>query len=127
MVAAAFLDLSKAFYSISHEILLEELELLGLDQIALFSIKSYLSNRTQKVVLQNTSSDWIDLYKGDPQGTILGPLLFNLYGNSMQNAIQKSCELFQYADDTFLFVSKECLNTAISQLETNGTYFVDYF
>ena len=127
MVAAAFLDLSKAFDSISHEILLEKLENLGFDQIAISFIGSYLSNRTQKVVIQNTSSDWIDLYQGVPQGTILGPLLFNLYVNSMQSAIQEPCELVQYADDTFLFVSNECLNTAVSQLETNAANLVDYF
>ena len=95
MVAAASLDLSKAFDSISHGILLEKLELLGFNQIAISLIKSYLSNRTQKVVLQNTSSDGIDLYQGVPQGTILGPLLFNLFVYSMQNAIQKPCELVQ--------------------------------
>ena len=127
MVAAAFLDLSKAFDSISHEILLEKLENLGFDQIAISLIGSYLSNRTQKVVIQNTSSDWIDLYQGVPQGTILGPLLFNLYVNSMQSAIQEPCELVQYADDTFLFVSNECLNTAVSQLETNAANLVDNF
>ena len=127
MVAAAFLDLSKAFDSISHEILLEKLENLGFDQIAISLIGSYLSNRTQKVVIQNTSSDWIDIYQGVPQGTILGPLLFNLYVNSMQCAIQEPYELVQYADDTFLFVSNECLNTAVSQLETNAANLVDYF
>ena len=78
----------------------------------------------QKVVLQNTSSDWIDLYQGVPQGTIRGPLQLNLYVNTMQNAIQKPCELVHYADDTFIFVSNECLNTAISQLAAS---LVDYF
>ena len=106
---------------------MEKLENLGFDQIAVSSIGSYLSNRTQKVVIQNTSSDWIDLYQGVPQGTILGPLLFNLYVNSMQSAIQEPCELVQYADDTFLFVSNECLNAAVSQLETNAINLVDYF
>ena len=106
---------------------MEKLEVLGFDQIAICLIKSYLSNRTQKVALQNTSSDWIDLYRSNPQGTILGALLFNLYVNSMQNAIQKPCELVQYADDTFRFVFNECLNTAISQLETNAANLVDYF
>ena len=106
---------------------MEKLENLGFDQIAISSIESYLSNRTQKIVLQNTSSDWIDLYQGVPQGTILGPLLFNIYVNSMQSAIQEPCELFQYADDTLLFVSNGCLNTAISQLETNAANLFDYF
>ena len=45
----------------------------------------------------------------------------------MQNTIQKPCELIQYADDTFLFVFNECLNTAISQLETNAANLFDYF
>ena len=127
MVAAAFLDLSKAFDFISHEVRLEKLEILGFQQKAISLIESYMSNRTQKVDLQNTSSDWIDLHQGVPQGTILGPLLFNLYVNSMQSAIQDSCELVQYADDTFLFVFHECLNTAISQLEINAANLVVYF
>ena len=74
----------------------------------------------QTVVLQSISSDCVDLYQSVPQGTIFGLLLFNLSVNSMQNVIQKPCEMVQYADDTF-FVSDECLNSAISQLETNAT------
>ena len=128
MVAAAFLDLSEALDSISNEILLEKLENLELDKIANSSIGSCLSNRTQNVVIQNTSSDWIDLYQGVPQGTILGPLLFNLYVNSTQSAIQEPYELVQYADDTFpMNVCNECLKTAVSQLETNAANLVDYF
>ena len=46
---------------------------------------------------------------------------------SMQSAIHEPCELVQYADDTFQFVSNECLNTAVSQLETNAANLVDYF
>ena len=114
------------------------MEYLGFDKIANSLNKCYLSNRTQNVVLQNTSSDWIDLYQGVPQVTILGPLiiinvlfnlfdLLNLYVNSMQNGIHKPCELVQHADDTCLFVSNECLNTAISQLETNAANLVDCF
>ena len=122
------IDLSKVFDSISHEIVLQKLESLGFDQRAISSIKGYLSNRTQKVVLQNTTlTDWIDSYQGGPHCTVLGPLLFILYVNSIQNAIQKPCELVQYADDTFLFVSNECLKTAMSQLETNCANLVVYF
>ena len=71
MVAAAFLDLSKPFDSISHEILIKKLEGYHFDSTAIALIKSYLTNRTQKVILQNTSSDWISLYKGVPQGPFL--------------------------------------------------------
>ena len=87
MVASALLDLSKAFDSMSHNLLLAKLKSFNFDTSAINMIESYLKNRSQKVVLQNVSSDWIHLYQGVPQGTILGPLLFNLYVNSMINTI----------------------------------------
>ena len=100
MVASALLDLSKAFDSIPHNLLFAKLKSFNFDTSAINTRESYLKVRSQKVVLQNVSSDWIHLYQGVPQGTILGPLLFNLYVNSMINTIIKpSCELVQYADD----------------------------
>ena len=86
-----------------------------------------MKNRSQKVLLQNVTSDWIHLYQGVPQGTILGPLLFNLYVNSMINTIIKPCELVQYADDTFLFVANENLEEAIRHLELNISRMVHFF
>ena len=127
MVAAAFLDLSKAFDSISHEILLKKLEGYHFDSTAIALIKCYLTNRTQKVILQNISSDWISLYQGVPQGTVLGPLLFNLYVNSMQKIIDETCKIVQYADDIFLFVADKCVNTAKQRLENNIAKLVEYF
>ena len=72
--AAAFLDLSKAFDSMSHEILLEKLHYLNFDEKAIKMIKSFLTGRYQTVKLSTCSSDWIQLYQGVPQGTVLGPL-----------------------------------------------------
>ena len=90
-------------------------------------IESYLKNRSQKVVLQNVSSNWIHLYQGVLHGNILGPLLFNLYVNSMINTIIKPCELVQYADDTFLFVANENIEAAIRHLELNISKMVHFF
>ena len=119
-VAAAFLDLSKAFDSISHEILLKKLEKLSL-------IQSFLTGRTQRVVLSTSKSDWIILYKGVPQGTVLGPLLFNLYINSMQNIMPESSNLVQYADDTFVFVAANCIKTGITNFERFLKKLIEYF
>ena len=117
VVAAAFLDLSKAFDSISHEILLQKLHNLNFSENSIAMIRSFLKRRLQKVVLETTSSDWIELYQGVPQGTILGPLLFNIYVNSMRYSVSKPCELVQYADDTFIFVSGKKIEDAINLLE----------
>ena len=63
------------------------------------------------------SSDWISLYQGVPKGTILGPRLFNLYVNSMQNRIDETCKIVQYADDIFIFIADKCVNTAEQHIE----------
>ena len=106
---------------------MQKLEGYHFDSTAIALIKCYLTNRTQKVILQNTSSDWISLYQGVPQGTVLGPLLFNLYVNSMQKINDETCKIVQYADDIFLFVADKCVNTAKQRLETNIAKLVEYF
>ena len=116
VAATAFLDLSKAFDSISHEILLHILHNLNFTENSIAMIRSFLKQRLQEVVLE-TFSDWIELYQGVPQGTILGPLLFNTYVNSMRYSVSKPCELVQYADETFIFVSGKKIEDAIYLLE----------
>ena len=123
-VSAALLDLSKVFHSISDIYLLTKPRDLNFEVSALSINQSYLTNRIQKVVLPTTSSDWIQLYQGVPQDTIMAPLLFNIYVNSMKFSIGKPRELVQYADDTF-FVSSKNSNLGINILENKklNTYF----
>ena len=126
-VAAAFLDLSKAFDSISHEILLNKLKQYNFDPMSISMIRSFLSERYQKVTLPNCHSDWIKLYQGVPQGTVLGPLLFNIYVNDMQHEVQNDCNLLQYADDTMVFKSDSNIDKAIASLEQNVKKLVFFF
>ena len=70
IVTAAFLDLSNAFDSISHEILLEKLKKLHFDKKAVSLIECFLIGRTQRVVISTSTSDWINLYQEVPQGTV---------------------------------------------------------
>ena len=117
-VCGAFLDLSKAFDSISHEILIEKLKCLGFDGTSTQLIRSYLKDRTQKVVFSGNESDWILLNRGVPQGTVLGPILFNIYVNDLHRVIDSvNCQVIQYADDTFLYSSHTNENIAKSYLE----------
>ena len=126
-VAAAFIDLSKAFDSISHSILLEKLRELNFDNKAVSLIESYLKNRNQKVVLNTCKSDWIQLYQGVPQGTILGPLLFNIYVNDMRASITKDCNLVQYADDTMIYSDHVDEVHATKALENNVKNLINFF
>ena len=103
-----YIDLSKAFDSLNHKILLSKLKFYGVTGLSLDLLYSYLSNRKQCTLYNNTFSDFIGIKQGVPQGSILGPLLFSIYINDLP-----SSNLFgflMYADDTTLFCSIDKLN-----------------
>ena len=94
-----FLDLSKAFDTIDHDILFTKLEHYGIRDAALQWIKSYFSYRYQFVQFNQSCSPMQTIKYGVPQGSILGPLFFILYINDLQNA-SELVELLLFADDT---------------------------
>ena len=111
-VTTSLLDLSKAFDSINHNILIMKLEESGFSKSAQMLILDYLSIRLQKTKANGIESDWIQLYQGVPQGTILGPLLFNLYINDLRLKIPNDCQLVQYVDETLIFTTNHLLLNA---------------
>ena len=96
------LDLQKAFDTVNHAILLSKLRSIGSDTRTVEWFRSYLTGRTQITDINGTISSETIITCGAPQGSILGPLLFNLYINDMQNSV--SCKLMLYADDSILLV-----------------------
>ena len=97
---AIFLDLAKAFDSVSHDILLKKLRKYGIRGNVFKLFESYLSSRSQFVKCGNTMSSLVNILFGVPQGSILGPLLFLIYINDLPHATNFFVRLF--ADDTFL-------------------------
>ena len=99
------LDFSKAFDTIAHHILLEKLSLLGFTPPALKLILSYLRPRTVKTIVNNISSKSLEINSGVPQGSILGPSLFNIYVADIIKTMPSDATLLQYADDTQILIS----------------------
>lgn len=110
-----FIDFSKAFDTVNHNILLKKMNLYGISDYCLSWFQSYLHNRQQFVEFQSTTSEYQTISCGVPQGSILGPLLFLIYINDLPNA-SKILHTILFADDTNLFYSHECFHTLISSV-----------
>ena len=101
-----FLDLSKAFDSMDHSILLHKLNTYGIRGLPYSWFKSYLQDRTQVISYNDVISDSLNISFGIPQGSILGPLIFLLFINDLPNCSRK-LKFTLFADDTNILFSTD--------------------
>ena len=122
---AIFLDLKKAFDTINHALLIKKLEKDGISGNSLKWFISYLNERSQTVNVSSSLSDFKNIDIGIPQGTILGPLLFIIFVNSLPDCV--NCKTIMYADDTTLMCSSNDASVLQSQLNDNLSKIASWF
>ena len=130
--AALFLDLSKAFDTLNHDLLLKKLDLYGIRGVALNWFESYLTGRKMRLKINHTDSQvhnhssWFNLTHGAPQGSCLGPLLFLIFCNDLSlNLEYLSC--IQFADDTTLYYADKNLDVLKCCVEHDLNIILDWF
>ena len=118
IVGAIIMDLSKAIYTLNHKLLFKKLQAYGFDKKSLSFIESYFTNRKHRTKIGDSFSKYQRIITGIPQGSILGPLFFNIFINDLFLTIDKST-LCNYADDNTLYTSGNDANKVISKLKQN--------
>ena len=112
---AVLMDLSKAFDTVSHEHLIAKLHAYGF---------SYLSDRWQRTKVNLSFSSWPELLPGVPQGSVLGPILFNIYINNPFYFL--TCEICKFADDTMPYVCNSSLEYVLEKLEEYSALVIEW-
>ena len=123
---ALLTDLSKAFDCLPHDLLLAKLNAYGFSLPALRLVQSYLSNRKQRTKINSESSPWKEILFGVPQGSILGPLLFNIFLCDLF-FIMNDVEFASYADDNTPFFVGDDLNDVILKLQNASKTLFKWF
>ena len=114
-VGAVLMDLSKAFDCLPHDLLIAKLHAYGFSENSLAFLLSYLTNRKHRVRVGSSISEWLQIMFGVPQGSILGPILFNIFINDLLLSIQE-CDICNFADDNTLYACDKNIENVFYRL-----------
>ena len=123
---ALLTNLSKAFDCMTNDLLIAKLHALNFDMNALNLIFDYLTGRKQRVKINSSFSSYLDIFQGVPQGSILGPLLFNLFLCDLFLFVEEA-GIMSYADDKTPYVCSENIDVTLEKLEEVGKDFLNVF
>ena len=127
LTGTVFLDLTKAFDTISHGVLVAKIKSYGVSGCELIWFTDYLFHRSQCAVVKDSTSELMAINNGVPQGSILGPLkLFILFFNDFPDMLRVS-KVIQYADDTVIYFSHPWATTIVQTLTEELGRVAEYF
>lgn len=119
-------DMSKAFDSLSHSLILKKLEAYGFVPDSLNLMRSFFEKRMNRVKLGNNVSEWMNMIRGCPQGSSFGPLLWNLFQNDMAHYV-RNADLTMYADDHQLYTMGKDFDKVRNNLEKEGKLAASWY
>ena len=120
------MDLSKAFDTLNHDVLIARLHAYGFDIETLKLLHNCLTNRCQRTKVNSSFSTWTEFLQCIPQGSVLGPILFNIYLNDLFYLTEMT-QVCNFADDTTFYICDKDLNTLINRLEHYTAPTVEWF
>ena len=120
------MDLSKAFDTINHELIIAKLHAYGFDKLSLKLLISYVTHRFQRTKVNNAFSSWSQLLRGVPQGSVVGPILFNIYLNDLFYLAELT-NVCNFADDTTFFSCDLDLSILLNRLEHDTSLAIEWF
>ena len=127
MYGALLTDLSRAFDCLPTKLLVTKLNAYGVDSKSCMMIANYFCGRKQRVKLAHTVGNWMDVIKGAPQGSLMGPFTYNIHSNDLLYAIMKMCYVYNYADDNTIGCSGKYPQEVQMKLENVSNVMLKWF